>query len=178
MSWYKAGNSATVNGAVVAQTTNNHQTTYGVQEVSTGQHEWKIKVHACANHWMNIGISSNTKYLNGSFYNKQDANPYSIYGLDGRLYKYGTSEAYANGAANFRAGDTVTVHLDLDKAEMSYSKNGSNCGIAFRNIVKNQKYRLAVCTYYQPTKFELISYINLSEESKEKENESIYIKDC
>ncbi len=69
MSWFKAGNKATINGAVVTHNTYGNQTSYGIQEVSKGKHEWKIKVHN--GNAIFIGIASNTNDLNNDIYGKE-----------------------------------------------------------------------------------------------------------
>ena len=159
--WFKGGKHMTINGAIVTHNKDAWQTTYGIQEVSNGKHEWKIKVHNCRNNWMCIGISANTNHLN-SYIQCKDGT-YVLWGYDSTLYAKGISnKTYANGAAEYGNGDTITVHLDLDKSEMSFSKNGNNYGIAFKNIAKTQKYRLAIGTYWTATKFEMISYKKVS----------------
>eukprot|EP01084_Bolivina_argentea_P180971 312607_1 len=183
MSWFKAGKDMTINGRVVTKSGNSYNTAYGVQEVSVGQHEWKIKAHNCgSSNWLFIGISADTSHSDTIMHNSTTTEHYLLYSGSGNLYSKNNPSgiAYANGGGKFTNGDTITVHLDLDKQQMSFSKNGNNIGIAFSNIVKTQKYRLAIEAYYPSTKFELISYTNLSEESKEKDSidESNYIKQC
>ena len=108
-----------------------------------------------------IGISANTNDLNSNICGKKGT--YVLYGKYSTLFaKDISNKTYANGAAEYGKGDTITVHLDLDKYEMSYSKNGNNYGIAFQKIAKTQKYRLAIGTVYNNTKFEMISYKNVS----------------
>eukprot|EP01083_Nonionella_stella_P273430 927501_1 len=175
MSWFKAGKDMTINGRVVTKSGDSYGTAYGVQEVSVGQHEWKIKAHNCGsnrNHLM-IGISADTSHSDAILHNSTTTEHYLLFSNNGNLYSKnnpkGTSNA--NGGGKFTTGDTITVHLDLDKQQMSFSKNGNNIGIAFSNIVKTQKYRLAIEAYYPSTKFELISYTNLSS-NKNEENKN------
>eukprot|EP01084_Bolivina_argentea_P216260 367449_1 len=164
MSWYKGGNRLTINGAVVTHNDNaggTYQSTYGMQEISNGKHEWKIKIHKTK--WSNItfGISSNTKHLNTYYHNKDGT--YALYAGNGNLFtNVEKNVSYANGAAKCVEGDTITVHLDLDKGQMSYSKNGTTYGTAFKHINKNTKYRIAVSTVNARDKFEMISYRNVS----------------
>ena len=61
----------TINGAIVTQNKDAWQTTYGIQEVSNGKHEWEIKVHNSGHNYMLIGISSNTNHLNSCMYGKE-----------------------------------------------------------------------------------------------------------
>eukprot|EP01084_Bolivina_argentea_P180975 312615_1 len=174
MSWFKAGKDMIINGRMVTKSGGGHKTAYGVQEVSVGQHEWKIKAHNCgSSNWLFIGISADTSHSDTIMHNSTTTEHYLLYSGSGNLYSKNNPSgiAYANGGGKFTNGDTITVHLDLDKQQMSFSKNGNNIGIAFSNIVKTQKYRLAVEAYYPSTQFELISDTNLSS-NKNEENKN------
>eukprot|EP01083_Nonionella_stella_P155392 501962_1 len=172
MSWFKAGKDMTINGRVVTKSGDSYGTAYGVQEVSVGQHEWKIKAHNCgSSNQLQIGISADTSHSDTTLHYSTTTEHYLLYD-SGTLYsKNNPGIAYANGVGKYTNGDTITVHLDLDKQQMSFSKNGNNIGIAFSNIVKTQKYRLAVEAFLPSTKFELISYTNLSS-NKNEENKN------
>eukprot|EP01084_Bolivina_argentea_P263885 446819_1 len=128
MSWFKAGKSMTINGRVVTKSGEGDNTAYGVQEVSVGQHEWKIKAHNCGSrNWLYIGISADTSHSDGILYNSTTTEHYVLYSINGNVFsKNNENIAYANGGAKFTDGDTITVHLDLDKQQMSFSKNGNN----------------------------------------------------
>eukprot|EP01084_Bolivina_argentea_P119364 211653_1 len=129
----------TINGRVVTKSGFSYSTAYGVQEVSVGQHEWKIKVHNCtSSNWLVIGISADTSHSDAILYNSTTTEHYVLYSANGNVFSKnnpnGTS--YANNGGVFTTGDTITVHLDLDKQQMSFSKNANNIGIAFSNILK------------------------------------------
>eukprot|EP01084_Bolivina_argentea_P204367 349006_1 len=174
MSWFKAGSTMTISDRMVTKTQSGYATAYGAEEVSEGQHEWKIKAHSTE--WLVLGISSNTNYCEGYFWSKDDTDCYGLFSHRGTLYsKKGSDVKYANGAAIFGKDDIITIHLNFDKQEMSFSKNSSNIGIAFNNIVKGQKYRLSV-NCRDANKFELISNVSVS--SEEKKEEPNYIKQC
>eukprot|EP01084_Bolivina_argentea_P263884 446818_1 len=126
MSWFKAGKSMTINGRVVTKSGEGDNTAYGVQEVSVGQHEWKIKAHNCGG--LFIGISADTSHFSeDSVNNSTTTEHYLLYTGNGTLCsKNNHGTTYANGGGACTNGDTITVHLDLDKQQMSFSKNGNN----------------------------------------------------
>eukprot|EP01084_Bolivina_argentea_P263887 446822_1 len=127
MSWFKAGKSMTINGRVVTKSGEGDNTAYGVQEVSVGQHEWKIKAHNCGSgNYLLIGISADTSHSDADLSSSTTTEHYVLYSRDGTLYTKNKGIAYANSGGKFTTGDTITVHLDLDKQQMSFSKNGNN----------------------------------------------------
>eukprot|EP01083_Nonionella_stella_P273429 927499_1 len=98
MSWFKAGKDMTINGRVVTKSGDSYGTAYGVQEVSVGQHEWKIKAHNCgsSNHLM-IGISADTSHSDAGLHNSTTTEHYVMYSANGTLYsKNNQNIAYAN----------------------------------------------------------------------------------
>eukprot|EP01084_Bolivina_argentea_P283258 485063_1 len=114
----------TINGRVVTKRGDGHNTAYGVQEVSVGQHEWKIKAHNCSgssiNHLM-IGISADTSHSNAILNSSTTTEHYLLYNGGTVNSKNNKNTAYANDGGIFTTGDTITVHLDLDKQQMSFS---------------------------------------------------------
>eukprot|EP01084_Bolivina_argentea_P263886 446821_1 len=128
MSWFKAGKSMTINGRVVTKSGEGDNTAYGVQEVSVGQHEWKIKAHNIGiRNCLFIGISADTGHFDTAMHDSTTTEHYVMASHSGELYsKNNRGIAYANGWGKFTTGDTITVHLDLDKQQMSFSKNGNN----------------------------------------------------
>eukprot|EP01084_Bolivina_argentea_P176343 305180_1 len=164
MSWFKGGDKMTINGAVVTQNnTKGDQTTYGMTEVSEGMAEWRIKVGKDKGCCMYIGIASNTNYANGWFADKKGG--YALYGRGGYLYSKDKNRvSYANGAAYYAEGDTITVRLNMEKGTLAFRINERECGTAFTDIPTNMKYRIAVHTLHAQTKFEMIS----NEEREEK----------
>eukprot|EP01084_Bolivina_argentea_P119365 211654_1 len=127
----------TINGRVVTKSGFSYSTAYGVQEVSVGQHEWKIKAHNSGSSWLFIGISADTSHSDATLHNSTTTEHYLLHSANGALYtKNNQGIAYANDGGKFTNGDTITVHLDLDKQQMSFSKNANNIGIAFSNILK------------------------------------------
>eukprot|EP01084_Bolivina_argentea_P263883 446817_1 len=128
MSWFKAGKSMTINGRVVTKSGEGDNTAYGVQEVSVGQHEWKIKAHNCgSSNCLFIGISADTSHSDASLFDSTTTEHYVMASHSSYLFsKNNQGIAYANSGGKFTNGDTITVHLDLDKQQMSFSKNGNN----------------------------------------------------
>eukprot|EP01084_Bolivina_argentea_P119366 211655_1 len=129
----------TINGRVVTKSGFSYSTAYGVQEVSVGQHEWKIKVHNCtSSNWLVIGISADTSHFDTQLHDSTTTEHYVLHSVNSKVYSNNNTRGtpYANGGGKFTTGDTITVHLDLDKQQMSFSKNANNIGIAFSNILK------------------------------------------
>ena len=126
----------TINGAIVTQNKSGLQTTYGIQEVSNGKHEWGIKVHNCYNNKMFIGISYNTNHLNSYIEGREGT--YELLGHNSTLSAKDIYKTYANGAAKYGEGDTITVHLDLDKYEMRFSKMVIIMALHFKTLQKHK----------------------------------------
>eukprot|EP01084_Bolivina_argentea_P059028 107747_1 len=97
----------------------------------------------------------------------------------GYAYYNNTGEKYCGAAhggmssdygVSSRNGDVITVHLDLDIHTLAFSKNDKFLGIAF-NDIPQKAYRVAVSIIYTNHAFEMISYVNLSDDQKEAEFE-------
>ncbi|ETO18460.1 hypothetical protein RFI_18806 [Reticulomyxa filosa] len=65
---------------------------------------------------------------------------YGYFGKDGGVMKGGKYRKYGNG---YKAGDTVTVLLDMATSQVEFGKGDKSQGIAFSNIPIGS-YRLAV----------------------------------
>ena len=39
---------------------------------------------------------------------------------------------------NMKRGDTISIYLDMDKAELSFSVNGFDHGVAYNNVKKER----------------------------------------
>ena len=55
------------------------------------------------------------------------------------------------------ANDIITVYLDLNKQQLSFSKNDKNQGIIPWKMSKNKKYHLAIALHAKEDELELIS---------------------
>eukprot|EP01084_Bolivina_argentea_P099064 178082_1 len=120
-SWFKAGSGCSFDGSVLSKCDqlNNWRTAYGVQEVTAGKHEWKVKIISKCGHVM-VGVTSNTKYYEAFPWSKDDTFCY-LYSSSG--YKYGKAGG-AKYSQTFSDSDIITVHLDLDGNNIEFSKNG------------------------------------------------------
>eukprot|EP01083_Nonionella_stella_P036752 100278_1 len=183
-SWFKVGSYIEVNGSIITKDRHNGTNiAYGVQEVESGQHQWKVKVIRERKNGgaIEIGISSNTNYCEKRWeYDQKDTFYYLYYSTGGTAHQGGhTNYDYNNGAAAYSTGDIITVHLDLDKNTLEFSKNGNRLGIAYENVEAQQKYRLTVSLRYRSNKVDMVSYVNLCEEEKENNVDNTdYIKQC
>eukprot|EP01084_Bolivina_argentea_P010957 20469_1 len=126
-SWFKVGSGCSLDGSVLSMAAQPGQwrTAYGVQEVTAGKHEWKVKIIKCNS--IMIGITSNTKYYEASPWSKNDTFCYLYYSANGEIYGKSGGSKYSQ---KFSDSDIITVHLDLDGNNIEFSKNGTRLGIA------------------------------------------------
>ena len=125
-----------------------------------GKYEWKVRNIALG---ARIGI---TNHLNGRidthFYgaggsaNENNKSSY-CYACIGTKMDHTMSGSVGYGDnQRFRTEDIITVHLDLDKKSIGFSRNDKYLGIAFENIASG-KYRFAISVYNsQRHRFEFI----------------------
>lgn len=73
----------------------------------------------------------------------------------------------------FNSGDIMTMHLDLDKKTLAFSKNDQYLGIAFENIANTAKYYAAVrFNHNKNSSITVVSYKQIQEEEKKDDVES------
>ena len=130
--------------------------------------KWTIKVIATGKEGacgINIGIISKEFDTNHSFYTVGDqqethqpfyfnSNGYLVY--DNGKYKGFIMPMYGYNKSN----DTLTMELNLKKAQLIYYINDKCYGVAVDNIVKNDnvKYKFVVSLYFANAKIKLINF--------------------
>eukprot|EP01083_Nonionella_stella_P145806 457700_1 len=112
LSWFKAGSRCKIDGSVISKVSGGWNCAYGTQEVSSGKHEWKVKVIGGGS--IMIGISSNTKWAEDHCWSKADTYCY-LYYADGQTYdKSGSGTAYMY-SESYTTNDVMTVLVDFDE---------------------------------------------------------------
>ena len=123
--------------------------------ISEGKHKWKIKLIQFGITDIYVGVTSNMHCLEhrkSYFYgitspNAANGYSYAFTQFSGQSNKMdhtmGASQDYPDDYVLFTVGDIITVHLDLDKKTVGFSKNDEFMGIAFTNI-EPASYRLAI----------------------------------
>lgn len=129
----------------------NHWTTIlGDFIMSTGYHEWTIKIEDLSFGNMLIGISTE----NIETYSYIGNNKTSFgYMSDGGFYTSGESRTYGE---KYSMGDLVTIIFNSDTGILSFKKNGVEQGIAIDNIYGNFCPAVSLNTAKQQIK--LVSY--------------------
>eukprot|EP01084_Bolivina_argentea_P230863 389475_1 len=163
--WYKGGDNWRIDESKYIATkikTNFsavlYSTIYANPVISSGKHEWKVKIieptippNSSSNN-VYIGIASKTHCLNTHFFGangdaaKEKAKNYAYLSYAAKMNHYmGASTKYPSPSspAYYGKKDIITVHLDLDKKTIGFSKNDTFLGTAFSNV-EQESYRLAV----------------------------------
>eukprot|EP01083_Nonionella_stella_P261874 891076_1 len=121
LSWFKAGSKCKIDGSVVSNVSGaGWNCAYGSQEVSSGKHEWKVKV-INSNGGIMIGITSNTKWAEQHCWSHADTYCYVYYGADGQKYDKSSNTAYSE---SYTTNDVITVLVDFDEHTIAFAKNG------------------------------------------------------
>eukprot|EP01083_Nonionella_stella_P276585 939862_1 len=144
--WLQATN-CTIKGATVTKSEQNSKwaTAYGSQLLSTGKHEWKIKMVNCDAAM--IGITTSAPKAADD--KGQDVfwglrNTYGYYTHNGSKIVAGEFSDYGANVKS-RNEDVITVHLDLDNHTLAFSNNDTLLGVVSNNIPLKEPYRLAAC---------------------------------
>ena len=167
--WLKCGNDITMNERIASRTIKEYDansTVYGNQLVSSGKHEWKIKIIKCNTESICIGIGETTNYCNDCFTGKAKNNYNESsygYGYGNNALKFGPFLVESFGE-EYTNNDIITVHLDLNRRTIGFSKNDKFIGIAYENITATS-YRLACILFLDEINshlcIEMISYQQL-----------------
>ena len=116
-----------------------------------GKYEWKIKINDAVG-IPYIGITNYSDGLiNSHFYgargtanlNNKSSYCYASIGTKMDHTMSGSVNYHDDEPSRYGTGDIITVHLDLDKKSVGFSKNDEYLGIAFENI-NSGKYRFAI----------------------------------
>eukprot|EP01083_Nonionella_stella_P145826 457802_1 len=123
LSWYKAGSKCKIDGSVVSNVSTSAvwNCAYGTQEVSSGKHEWKVKVINDSGGGIMIGITSNTKWADGYCWSKADTYCYVYYSNNGYKFDKSGNTAYSE---PYSPNDVMTVLVDFDEHTIAFAKNG------------------------------------------------------
>eukprot|EP01083_Nonionella_stella_P145827 457804_1 len=121
LSWYKAGSKCKIDGSVVSNVSTSAvwNCAYGTQEVSSGKHEWKVKVIGGGS--IMIGISSNTKWAEDCCWSRADTYCYVYYSANGQKFDKSGATAYSQ---SYGTNDVMTVLVDFDEHTIAFAKNG------------------------------------------------------
>jgi len=93
-----------------------------------GKHYWTVLLHCCKSNNFFIGVCvDGVRYNN---YLGNDEFGYSYYGC-GNAYRKGNSSSYGQ---TLKSGDSIDVYLDMDARTLSFSRNGHDLGVAFRDL--------------------------------------------
>ena len=139
-------------------------TGYGLETVTHGQHEWRIKIikSAYSNADITIGVSSSIDHTDSGFvlHDEEDILSYGYCGFNGKKYDYKNKSKYAE---HFEEGDVIGIRLDIDQGLIAFSRNSRYLGIAFSNIpTQNRQWRLAVSLCWKNDEVQRLSYVNLT----------------
>ena len=124
-------------------------------QISTGKHDWKIKMIAVRAAQTYIGIASNMAAIDGYFYGLRGGTAKNggfcyAYTEDMSMmtrrmsHEMGGSERWPeDNSITLKSGDIFTIHLDLDKRTVGWSINDHFIGNAFKNV-EQASYRLVI----------------------------------
>ena len=152
-----------------------YKSAYGKVCVSSGKHEWKLKIinNIIWNGGMVFGITTTTIRKNRNFFNfggSLNRNHYS-YGF-GKTTLLGGGHTFTPKGSkekpiknfNWKTNDIITLSLNLDTAKFIIKRN-ENVVAKIDDVVidlaDGVKYRLAVSGYEPGTTYELVSYYNV-----------------
>lgn len=100
------------------------------QGLSTGQHEWRIRIDKSSSSYIFVGVA--TRRLNVDSFLGADDHSWGFIGDKALYYQRNRIRAFSDG---FGEGDTIGVHLDCELGTLAFTKNGESLGIAFDNVV-------------------------------------------
>eukprot|EP01084_Bolivina_argentea_P032023 59245_1 len=155
--WFECGKLMKIKGNIVEfnGSTNEFNTVYGSQIVSSGTHIWKIKIIKMP-YCVKIGIASEINQCNAQF--DASKNSYNVAYSDSgkKVNNYNTH--YTKYGDWYGEGDIITVVLNMRYNHILFKKNDKNQGVAFNNI-HQADYRLAVCMGCYGGCVKMMSYV-------------------
>ena len=164
--WYQGGKYFKIESKYVAkmEQCNHFSTIYGSPVISKGKHEWKVKCGSESYPGSNlfyIGIASSMHAVDQHFFGannnaaKDESKNYAFRPfVDKMSHKMTVCERF--NPSKYESGVIVTVHLDLDKKTIGFSKDDEFIGVAFDNV-QDAEYRLAISSIGGVNQFELIN---------------------
>eukprot|EP01084_Bolivina_argentea_P089499 161492_1 len=167
--WYKTCPDIHIdknNRNILTKSNGGWQAAYGAVQVSSGFHEWTLKIIQKTGA-ISIGVSSDiqniNKTQNAAFHSESGYANYTYISY-GCIMDESCKELkypfHKTDGLKYNLNDILTVSLDLDNGFVSFGINGENLGMAFKNIkIGNElKYRLAISMYGKNECVELLSY--------------------
>ena len=144
-----------------------YSTAYGSKIIDANKqfiHRWKLKINKCSSaNYIWIGIDEEKCEWVNDLYPARSTQNYA-YKANGYLWSSGHHTKYSLG---YDTGDIIEMILDLSKLQMKFKKNNIDQGVAYKNIAKNKKYRLAICTLYDGDSVSIINYSNTNPKNKQ-----------
>ena len=132
-----------IDGNKITATSGGWISAFGTNYVSSGRISWKLKVNA---QYVMIGIIAHESREKGvdHFWKAPGGFGYfcdkDCFRQKGILYE----EEWNSYGEYYGRNDIITVHLNLDKLQLSFSKNNKNLGVIPWKMSKNKKYHLAI----------------------------------
>ena len=125
-----------------------------IPSLSDGVCQWDLRINKLdIGTSVFLGVSSNINRTHS-----KDDNNYLLH--DAGYKNEINSREWVRYCPRLTTNDSISVKLDLIKAEVAYSVNGKDQGVAFNNINKGNDidYRLCVCIQYKGTEIEIINF--------------------
>ena len=149
--WLNGGENWSINGYQAVRDgeckIDSWSTMYADPVIKTGKYEWRIKIIEKSTDF-GIGLTSNMNNLNKYGIGRNGGDFGYFYLSYGGIMPFDkrNSTDYPSRKTKvlYKAGDIITVHLDLDEGVIGFSKNDKYLGDAFMDIMRVE-YRLAVC---------------------------------
>ena len=145
-----------IDGNTISGTEHNLRSAFGLYSVSKGCASWKVKIKSRITL---VGIIQNKSIAAGSRHFWKVSGGFGYYSSNGNCFKQRNNsyrEMWETYGERYKDNDVITVYLNLDKEELSFSKNNKNQGIIPWKIPKNTKYHLAVAVCGTGDKVEFI----------------------
>eukprot|EP01084_Bolivina_argentea_P204704 349613_1 len=158
--WTVAGNNASFHANVV-KITKGCGSAYGTKLISSGKHQWTVKVTFSSPTCQWIGVSTDFTVTNDHFAVKPNSmlwcnNCQVIQGNIGSGHN--SCLASINPKEKWTSGDCITIKLDLDTNTIEFYRNtNEKPHVIYSNVPKGE-YKLAVYGYQTPNDtFEIVS---------------------
>ena len=140
-----------INEYTVSSKISDWRSGFSVDGIKLGSINWKIKIHDIGSHAVMIGVISNESKESGKKHFWKVADGFGWFSRTGRIFKQVDGNKYGeqSGAysTEYKKGDIITVHLNADLGELSYSKNDKNLGAICWKLANDKQYHLAVALY-------------------------------
>ena len=151
-----------IDGNVISpnQQCGTYRTAFLYQCISKGAHHWQFKILVKGpSNGIDIGIckTSQLSMAVKSYFTRIKSNGYAYNCTGMVLYSIEKNKNPSFNIKRCREGDIIDMYVDFNKAEIKFSVNDEDLGVAFKDIAKSE-YRAAVSIKNQKDKFELLLY--------------------